>query len=48
MKCIKDNKTGHVQRVSDHVAADYVKRLGFSYCPKSEFKAQEAAKKEGK
>jgi hypothetical protein len=41
MKCIKNNKTGEISRVSDEVALVQVeKRLEYSYVPKSEWKSQ--------
>ena len=46
MKCVKNNLTGEVKRVSDDIAATQVafinKSMGtalWSYCPKSEWKA---------
>lgn len=44
MKCIKmANKYGRIVRVDNETADKFVKAGGATYCPKHEFKAQEAA-----
>lgn len=41
MKCIKNNNTGEISRVTDEVALYKVeKRMEYSYVPKSEWKLQ--------
>jgi hypothetical protein len=41
MKCIKNNKTGEISRVTDEVAMYQVeKRMDYSYVTKSEWKVQ--------
>lgn len=40
MKCIKNEKTGTIKRLSDELAANFVDNKGWSYIGKSEWKKE--------